>query len=265
MVNQQLTSTQQQLTMTQQQLAMTNQQLSTTNEQLDAANAHIQQTNSKNEGLFDEKAELQGELKQASEQISGLQDQCYETSQQSLGLLNDLRNLEAINEEKEAENVKMKKEVGFMKAGLYIPVKKDNVDEKLADYLNKMDPSQIKIMFMRESSGVYEFGSKRVMVRVERGKIQIKVGGGYLSIDEFLDQYTPEELSKLQRRDPFKRVTDQIAVQKTISRRLGVETSSLNNPEQFPRSPSPIKSPLKSPTKKPKSAMKRNSKSFGST
>ena len=113
-----------------------------------------------------------------------------------------------INEEKEAENVKMKKEVGFMKAGLYIPVKRDNVDEKLADYLNKMDPSQIKIMFMRESSGVYEFGSKRVMVRVERGKIQIKVGGGYLSIDEFLDQYTPDELSKLQRRDPFRRVTD---------------------------------------------------------
>jgi len=42
-------------------------------------------------------------------------------------------------------------------------------------------------MFLRESEGVYEFGSRRVMVKVERDKIQIKVGGGYLSIDEFLD------------------------------------------------------------------------------
>ena len=76
---------------------------------------------------------------------------------------------------------------------------------------------------MRESSGVYEFGQKKVMVRVERGKIQIKVGGGYLSIDEFLEQYTPEELAKLNRRDPFKRLTEQIAVQKTISNCFGVE------------------------------------------
>ena len=42
-------------------------------------------------------------------------------------------------------------------------------------------------MFMRESAGVYQFGSRRVMVRVERGKIMIKVGGGYLTIDEFMD------------------------------------------------------------------------------
>ena len=42
-------------------------------------------------------------------------------------------------------------------------------------------------MFMRESEGVYEFGSKRIMVKVERDKIQIKVGGGFLSIDEFIE------------------------------------------------------------------------------
>ena len=30
---------------------------------------------------------------------------------------------------------------------------------------------KLKIMFLRESEGVYEFGSKRVMVKVERDKI----------------------------------------------------------------------------------------------
>ena len=72
-------------------------------------------------------------------------------------------------------------------------------------------------MFLRESEGVYEFGSKRIMVKVERDKIQIKVGGGYLSIDEFLDQYTPVELEKLERRDTLKRFTERVAVQKVLA------------------------------------------------
>ena len=63
------------------------------------------------------------------------------------------------------------------------------------------------------------------MVKVERDKIQIKVGGGYLSIDEFLDQYTPVELEKLERRDPLKRFSEKVAIQKTLGSRECVETS----------------------------------------
>jgi hypothetical protein len=42
------------------------------------------------------------------------------------------------------------------------------------------------------------------------------VGGGYLSIDEFLDQYTSLEMEKLERKDPLKRLSEKIAIQKTI-------------------------------------------------
>jgi len=42
-------------------------------------------------------------------------------------------------------------------------------------------------MFMRESAGVYEFGQRRVGVSVNKDRINVRVGGGYLSIDEFLD------------------------------------------------------------------------------
>ena len=70
----------------------------------------------------------------------------------------------------------------------YIPVKADETDSKLAQYINTYpDRKKLKIMFMRESEGVYQFGSKRVMVKVEGSLIKIRVGGGYLSIDEFLD------------------------------------------------------------------------------
>lgn len=53
-------------------------------------------------------------------------------------------------------------------------------------------------------------------MRVEKDRINIRVGGGYLSIDEFLDQYTPAELEKLERNNPMRKFTEKIAVQKTL-------------------------------------------------
>ena len=42
---------------------------------------------------------------------------------------------------------------------VYIPVKGDTIDKKLAEYINNYpDRQKLKIMFMRESAGVYEFG-----------------------------------------------------------------------------------------------------------
>ena len=39
---------------------------------------------------------------------------------------------------------------------VYIPVKNDPVDKKLAEYINNYpDRQKLKIMFMRESEGVY--------------------------------------------------------------------------------------------------------------
>ena len=73
-------------------------------------------------------------------------------------------------------------------------------------------------MFKRESSGVYRFGSKRVGVKVERDTIQIRVGGGYLAIDQFLEQYTPMEIEKLERNNPvtLKTFSEMNCAQKTI-------------------------------------------------
>ena len=124
---------------------------------------------------------------------------------------------------------------------VYIPVKNDAIDKKLAEYINNYpDRQKLKIMFMRESEGTYQFGTKRVMVRCVRDKIEIRVGGGYLSLDEFLDQYTPVELEKLERKDPMRRMTDRIALQKTLQ---GRETDS------------PTASPTRSPTRGKKRAI----------
>ena len=97
---------------------------------------------------------------------------------------------------------------------------------KLAEYINNYpERKKLKIMFMRESEGVYEFGTRKVMVKVDRGKISVKVGGGFLSVDEFLDQYTPVELERLERTDPLKRFSEKVAVQKLLGDKVARETS----------------------------------------
>ena len=90
-------------------------------------------------------------------------------------------------------------------------------------------------MFMRESEGVYQFGTRRVMVKVERGKIMIKVGGGYVSIDEFLEQYTPAELAAFERQDPLLRFSSKVAMQKTIGDKEAFETSPVHRRSASPK------------------------------
>ena len=109
------------------------------------------------------------------------------------------------------------------------------MDTYLADFINNYpERSRLRVMFMRESEGVYQFGSRRVYVRVERDKIVVRVGGGYLSIDEFLDVYTPMELDRIERHDPLNRLSQKIAVTKTLA---------LNSPSiRSPRSGSETRS-----------------------
>jgi len=46
---------------------------------------------------------------------------------------------------------------------------------------------------------------------------KVRVGGGYLSIDEFIDTFTPLELERLDRNDPMKKFSERVAVQKTLA------------------------------------------------
>ena len=55
-------------------------------------------------------------------------------------------------------------------------------------------------MFLRESEGVYRFGSRQVYIKIEKGnKIVVRVGGGFIDIDEFITKYTADEISKIKR------------------------------------------------------------------
>lgn len=75
---------------------------------------------------------------------------------------------------------------------IYIGHKMDVIDEHLSRYINGYpEREKMKILFLRESEGVYQFGQKRIYLKIDKGEqIQVRVGGGYMHIDEFLEKYT---------------------------------------------------------------------------
>jgi hypothetical protein len=75
----------------------------------------------------------------------------------------------------------------------YIPLKGDIVDEMMAKYLNNC-PHYVPVKRLGE--GQYMYGSKKIFAKVMNGKLVIRVGGGYMLIDEFLANYAELEMEK---------------------------------------------------------------------
>ena len=179
---------------------------------LQAQSQEIHTLAQKLDASYAQRETLQKQTEQACECANDLERRVYEANKQSLDLLKRTRDLELENDTLKGYIIDLKARVA-----IYVPIQSDPVDLKMAEFINNYpDRNKLKIMFMREQSGVYSFGSKKVTVSVEKNKIQIRVGGGFLSIDEFLDQHTPVELEKIERRDPLKRFSERVAMQKTV-------------------------------------------------
>lgn len=79
---------------------------------------------------------------------------------------------------------------------VYKAAKGDLVDQMLGDWLNAHGcPISIK----RLGGGYYMFGTKKIFAKIINGKLVIRVGGGYMGIDEFMKHYGAAELQKQQR------------------------------------------------------------------
>ena len=92
---------------------------------------------------------------------------------------------------------------------IYIPKKYSTVDVALAHFLNGYpERDKLKILFVRESEGVYQFGSKRVYLKIEKGNnILVRIGGGFMDIKTFIEKFTAQESQKyVSRQDVFRRL-----------------------------------------------------------
>lgn len=130
----------------------------------------LEQTQGISRKLEKQNTVLQKELVGQSEYISALEEKMYKANVTSLELLKQLKDAEQEVETLKSYIIDLKSKVA-----VYIPVRDDPIDEKLADFINNYpDRQKLKIMFMRESEGVYEFGSKKIFIKVEKGNIKSK-------------------------------------------------------------------------------------------
>lgn len=81
----------------------------------------------------------------------------------------------------------------------YQPVKGDKVDERMAAYINNFD---LDVPLQRLGDGQYIFGQRKIFAKMQNDKLVIRVGGGFMLIDEFLQTYGQQELDKLNGKAP---------------------------------------------------------------
>jgi shikimate kinase len=68
------------------------------------------------------------------------------------------------------------------------------VDELIAKNVNKMrNPVPVK----RLGDGYYIFGTKKIFAKIMNAKLVIRVGGGFMVIEEFIAVYGDMELTKV--------------------------------------------------------------------
>ena len=77
----------------------------------------------------------------------------------------------------------------------YSPIEGDKIDKQLADIINNHETSpdsainKAKMLFVREAEGVYTYCKKKVFMKNEKDHLIIRVGGGYMSLEEFVETF----------------------------------------------------------------------------
>jgi hypothetical protein len=71
----------------------------------------------------------------------------------------------------------------------YLPVKGDAIDEMMAQHINSCN---YYVPVERLQEGHYMWGPKKIFAKIMNGKLIIRVGGGFMLIDEFLKHYENE-------------------------------------------------------------------------
>ena len=76
---------------------------------------------------------------------------------------------------------------------LYKPVKTCEIDVLFAVAINK---AQLNLSVKRTDVGKYVFGTKNILAKIVNGRLLVRVGGGYLGVEEFIEQHGPMEVAK---------------------------------------------------------------------
>lgn len=110
-------------------------------------------------------------------------------------MLKELRMINGRRRELESKYAPLKRDLTMVKeVKVYKPVKGDAIDEMFANALQR---AQCTLPIKRLNAGKYLFGTKQILAKIINGKLVIRVGGGYMSVDEFIETYARQEMAKM--------------------------------------------------------------------
>ena len=193
------------------------------------------------------RADLKSDLEDSNNRLIVLEQELFEHKSIELELLKSVseleKQLEEVTQDKADRLIYLEEKceellnvIEQMEHGqaIYIAHKNDKIDKALANFVNKFpERKKMNIAFLRESEGVYQFGQKRVYIKIEKGNcILVRVGGGYMNIEDFIWQYTPEETEKIARKDVRSKFSSKLSLQK-ISDKISIQRTE-NSPIRSP-------------------------------
>jgi len=108
-------------------------------------------------------------------------------------------------------------------APVYKPIKGDDVDELLGKHLNACN---LAVPVKRLAAGKYLFGSKQILAKIINGKLVIRVGGGYMSAEEFIETYGRMEMLKLAKQEQLNQSCSQDSARSLAHSRSGQSLKS---------------------------------------
>ena len=153
----------------------------------------IQELRTALQSLSTQKDNMKVDYETCSNKMLEVEEKCQETQKMCMKLLKQckIKDDELLNLNKIIEDLEKRVDDELF---IYRPLKDDVVDEGLAKYINKA-PLKLRqnMEFEREAPGVYKYHRKKVFMKIENETIVIRVGGGFLTIDEFVDLYCKGE------------------------------------------------------------------------
>ena len=118
---------------------------------------------------------------------------------------NEKKEEEKVNENNKNDNVKPQNifDGKITKWEFVSTEKPDKIDKKLEQYLKYFYSKRTfpKILFKKTSTNNYEYGTQKVMVKIEGDTIRIRYVGGYLLIDKFIEMNATNEEKKLKKQN----------------------------------------------------------------
>lgn len=77
---------------------------------------------------------------------------------------------------------------------MYSAMKGDLVDEQVGEYINKLT---FDVPIKKTGNNQYTIGNRKIIASLINEKLMVRVGGGYVGMDEFMMVYGSAELLRI--------------------------------------------------------------------